>query len=67
MMIDRQGDPVTEAAAADIMTTGVLKSHARKVLRIYAERRECLAEALTHELGDVVEFALPPGGPCAMG
>ena len=62
MMIDRQGDPVTEAAAADIMTTGVLKSHARKVLRIYAERRECLAAALKRELGAKVEFSLPAGG-----
>jgi GntR family transcriptional regulator/MocR family aminotransferase len=62
MMIDRQGDPVTEAAAADIMTSGVLKSHARKVLRIYAERRECLAAALTSELAQRVEFSLPPGG-----
>ena len=62
MMIDRQGDPVTEAMAAEIMTTGVLKSHARKVLRIYAERRECLAAALRQELGDAVAFSLPPGG-----
>jgi DNA-binding transcriptional MocR family regulator len=44
------------------MTTGVLKSHARKVLRIYAERRECLAAALRQELGDAVAFSLPPGG-----
>ncbi len=62
MMIDRQGDPVTEAAAADLMTSGVLKSHARKVLRIYAERRECLAASLLAELGAAVEFSLPPGG-----
>ena len=62
MMIDRQGDPVTEAAAADIMTTGVLKSHARKVVRIYAERRECLAAALERELGPKIEFSLPQGG-----
>jgi GntR family transcriptional regulator/MocR family aminotransferase len=62
MMIDRQGDPVTEAAAADIMTSGVLKSHARKVLRIYAGRRECLAETLQRELGDAVAFSMPPGG-----
>ncbi len=62
MIIDRQGDPVTEAAAAYIMTSGVLKSHARKVLRIYAERRECLAAALQRELGENVAFMLPQGG-----
>ena len=62
MMIDRQGDPVTEAAAADIMGSGALKSHTRKVIRIYAERRECLARALHRELGEKVEVTLPQGG-----
>jgi len=62
MMIDRQGDPVNEAAAAELMTTGALKSHTRKVLRIYAQRREVLAEALRARLGDAVEFLLPQGG-----
>jgi GntR family transcriptional regulator/MocR family aminotransferase len=62
MMIDRQGDPVTEAAMAELMISGALKSHTRKVLRIYAARRECLAAALREELGDAVSFTLPPGG-----
>ncbi len=62
MMIDRQGDPVTEAAAADIMTSGALKSHTRKVLRIYAQRRECLAEALNSRLAGLVDVTLPQGG-----
>jgi GntR family transcriptional regulator/MocR family aminotransferase len=62
MMIDRQGDPVTEAAVAELMTSGALKSHTRKVLRIYERRRECLAESLRRELGDKIEFSLPPGG-----
>jgi GntR family transcriptional regulator/MocR family aminotransferase len=62
MMLDRQGDPVTEAAAATLMTEGVLKSHARKVLRIYEERRDCLAAALTARLGDNVALVVPQGG-----
>ncbi len=62
MTIDRQGDPVTEAAAAELMTSGALKSHTRKVLRIYAERRECLAAALAAELGAAVRFTAPQGG-----
>jgi GntR family transcriptional regulator/MocR family aminotransferase len=62
MLIDRQGDPVTEAAAAELMTTGALKSHTRKVLRIYAQRREFLAETLRARLGDAVAFLLPQGG-----
>jgi GntR family transcriptional regulator/MocR family aminotransferase len=62
MMIDRQGDPVTEAAAAELMTTGVLKSHARKVLRIYAARREMLAANLARHFGEHLHFTQPQGG-----
>ncbi len=62
MMIDRQGDPVTEAAAAALMSSGALKSHARKVLRIYATRREFLAQALRDHFGDEISFAVPQGG-----
>lgn len=61
-LIDRQGDPATEAAAAEFMISGALKSHTRKVLRIYARRREFLAAALLEAFGDAVNFVLPPGG-----
>lgn len=62
MMIDRQGDPVMEAAAAALMTSGALKSHTRRVLRVYAERRGCLAQALREALDGRVGFSLPQGG-----
>jgi GntR family transcriptional regulator/MocR family aminotransferase len=62
MMIDRQGDPASEAAAAALMTSGALKSHTRKVLRIYAQRRAFLADAMRAGLGGAVAFVLPPGG-----
>ncbi len=62
MMIDRQGDPVTEAAVAELMAAGAMKSHARKVLRIYAARRDALAEALMRAFGEGLSFAMPQGG-----
>jgi GntR family transcriptional regulator/MocR family aminotransferase len=62
MMIDRQGDPVTETAAAELMTSGALKSHARKVLRIYAARREFLAGRLQAAFGERIGFMMPQGG-----
>jgi len=62
MLIDRQGDPVTEAAAADFMASGALKSHARKVLRIYQARRDCLADALREALGQNITVTSPQGG-----
>jgi GntR family transcriptional regulator/MocR family aminotransferase len=62
MLIDRQGDPVTETAAAELMSSGAVKSHTRKVLRVYGARRHCLAEALRAQLGAAAEFSLPQGG-----
>ncbi len=61
-MIDRQGDPATEAAMAELITSGALKSHTRKVLRVYAARRACLADALMRDFGEDVSFVLPQGG-----
>jgi GntR family transcriptional regulator/MocR family aminotransferase len=61
-LIDRQGDPVTEAAAAALMTSGAVKSHARRVLKIYEERRNFLAAALVAALGDEISFSIPQGG-----
>ncbi len=61
-LIDRQGDPATEAAAAELMESGALKSHTRKVVRIYAQRREFLARLLTEAFGDAVRFTVPAGG-----
>jgi GntR family transcriptional regulator/MocR family aminotransferase len=61
-LIDRQGDPATEIAVAELMTSGALKSHARKVLRIYQRRGEFLVNLLKQELGDQVSVMMPAGG-----
>ncbi|HYO81405.1 MAG TPA: PLP-dependent aminotransferase family protein, partial [Bryobacteraceae bacterium] len=61
-LIDRQGDTVLEAAVAELLRDGELQAHARKARREYQQRRDVLAELLTKELNDRVEFALPPGG-----
>jgi GntR family transcriptional regulator/MocR family aminotransferase len=44
------------------MAAGAMKSHARKVLRIYAARRDALAEALMRAFGEGLSFAMPQGG-----
>jgi GntR family transcriptional regulator/MocR family aminotransferase len=62
LMIDRQGDPATEAAIAELIAIGEVHRHTRKVLRIYAERRELLAQLLHQELDGDLEFDLPDGG-----
>ena len=61
-IIDRQGDPATETAVADLMESGAIKRHTRRVMRVYAERRELLGDLLLKAFGDLVSFTLPEGG-----
>ena len=61
-IIDRQGDPATEAAIADLLASGVIHSHTKKVMKIYAERRDLLASLLASQLGEWISFQLPVGG-----
>nr|WP_233355989.1 PLP-dependent aminotransferase family protein [Henriciella aquimarina] len=59
---DGMGNTLTENTAALLMETGELRRHARKARKIYAERRERFADALTSILGDKVDFQVPDGG-----
>jgi GntR family transcriptional regulator/MocR family aminotransferase len=62
LLIDRQGDPATERALAEMMELGEIRRHARKVLRIYDERRLLFAELLKRHFGSAIEFDVPDGG-----
>jgi GntR family transcriptional regulator / MocR family aminotransferase len=62
MMIDRQGDPATEQAIAELIAAGELHRHTRKAMRLYADRRLMMAKHLTERFDDRVEFTLPNGG-----
>ena len=62
MMIDRQGDPATEGAVAEMIDAGEIHRHTRKVLRIYAERRALLGASLQEAFGGDIAFVLSPGG-----
>ncbi|MGI3899291.1 MAG: PLP-dependent aminotransferase family protein [Janthinobacterium lividum] len=62
VLIDRQGDQVTENAAAELIEAGEVRRHARKAVGIYAQRREKLAVLLRTQIGDVIDFRLPDGG-----
>jgi GntR family transcriptional regulator/MocR family aminotransferase len=62
MTIDRQGDPATEAAVAELMESGAIKRHTRHVLRRYAERRARLADLLRDRFGEAIDFTLSAGG-----
>ena len=62
MMIDRQGDPATELAVAELIASGEIHRHTRKAMRLYAERRLSMADFLSSRLGKMIEFDLPDGG-----
>ncbi len=61
-MIDRQGDPATETAIAEMIEAGEVRRHTRRVLKVYAERRQVFAGLLSQALGDLGAFSLPDGG-----
>jgi GntR family transcriptional regulator/MocR family aminotransferase len=61
-LLDIQGDLATEAAVAALIEDGELQRHVARVRRIYANRREILANSLQRVFGDGVEFTLAPGG-----
>jgi GntR family transcriptional regulator / MocR family aminotransferase len=62
MMIDRQGDPATELAVAQLIADGEIHRHTRKAMRLYAERRLMMETLLAERFGGRVEFTLPDGG-----
>jgi len=61
-LIDRQGDPATEAAIAEMIEAGEIKRHTRRALKTYAERRQVFAGLLREKLDGLVDFKLPDGG-----
>ena len=62
LLIDRQGDPATELAVADMMDSGEIRRHARKVLQVYDSRRMLFADLLKREFGSAIDFDVPDGG-----
>jgi GntR family transcriptional regulator / MocR family aminotransferase len=62
LLVDRQGDQVTEMAVAEIIETGELARHARRALSIYRGRRDAFASLLRAKFGDIIRFDVPLGG-----
>lgn len=62
MMIDRQGNTITELAIAELLHTGEINRHTLKISKIYEERRAFIAKLIRSELNDYVDFSMPDGG-----
>ncbi len=61
-LTDGMGNTLTEDAAADLILSGDVRRHTRKVTRVYGARRDAFAQALATTMGDIVEYAIPDGG-----
>jgi GntR family transcriptional regulator / MocR family aminotransferase len=61
-LLDIQGDLATEAALATLIEDGEVQRHIARVRRVYADRREILANSLRRTFGDGMEFTLAAGG-----
>jgi len=61
-LTDGMGNALTEEAAAEIIESGELRRHGRKVLQIYAKRRSAFAAEIDRTLGDLVDYRMPDGG-----
>lgn len=61
ILIDRQGNSLTELAVAELMRTGEIKRHVRRSLKIYKERRDYAVKRVREMIPSAV-FTIPPGG-----
>jgi GntR family transcriptional regulator/MocR family aminotransferase len=62
LLIDRQGNTVTERAAAELLRSGKLKRHIRRALRVYEQRCGQAVDAVREHLGDFASVTAPGGG-----
>ncbi|MBL8630763.1 MAG: PLP-dependent aminotransferase family protein [Rhodospirillaceae bacterium] len=61
-VLDSMGNTLTEDAVAELIGTGEVRRHVRKMTQVYAQRRDAFAKALDEELTDMVDFEVPDGG-----
>jgi GntR family transcriptional regulator/MocR family aminotransferase len=61
-VIDGMGNTLTEDASAELIDSGELRRHARKVRQIYARRRANFAAEIDRAFGAMVDYRIPDGG-----
>ena len=61
-LIDGMGNTLTEDTAADLIASGEVRRHARKVTQVYAGRRAAFAQSIAETFGARVDLRLPDGG-----
>lgn len=61
-LIDSDANHAMELAISELMQTGELKRHMRRMFKIYGERRTLLQQLIQTELDGMLDFDLPQGG-----
>jgi len=61
-IIECQNKLSLEYAASELMESGEMQRHRRRISKVFAERRNFTYELIRNELGDYVDFDLPRGG-----
>ncbi|WP_228128716.1 MocR-like pyridoxine biosynthesis transcription factor PdxR [Acinetobacter rudis] len=62
LLIDKQGNSITELAIAELMQQGEIKRHTRKMRKVYQGRRDFAVQLFQQTFQDNVEFMTPAGG-----
>jgi GntR family transcriptional regulator/MocR family aminotransferase len=62
VLIDRQGNSITEHVLSDLMESGEVRRHIRKTRKEYESRRNFAASEFARIFADKVSFTLPTGG-----
>lgn len=62
VLIDRQGNAVSEIVLSELMESGEVRRHIRKIRKQYQARRDFAAQEFKRILGDKISFTLPTGG-----
>ena len=62
VLIDRQGNTLSELVLSSLMESGEVKRHIRKSRREYESRRNHTAQEFKRVFGDKISFSLPTGG-----
>ena len=62
LLIDKQGNAITELAIAELMQQGEIKRHTRKMRKIYQSRRDFAVMTFQQIFKDKVEIVTPAGG-----
>jgi GntR family transcriptional regulator/MocR family aminotransferase len=62
VLIDRQGNTISEHVLSDLMESGEVKKHVRKTRKQYESRRNFAASEFNRVFGNNISFNIPTGG-----